>query len=111
MQINPLTAAAMANTNSSSTTSGTSSTNSSSSTDSNDPLASTDNMFITLLSAQLENQTPFDPVDPMQFTDELVQFNMLDQLTQINNTLQQMSGVTPSSSTDGDLIAATQGGN
>ncbi|MGA9042964.1 MAG: flagellar hook capping FlgD N-terminal domain-containing protein [Terriglobales bacterium] len=48
----------------------------------------TNDEFIQLLSAQLENQSPLDPVDPDQFTTELVQFNMLDQLTQINNTLQ-----------------------
>jgi len=47
----------------------------------------TQSMFLQLLTAQLENQSPLDPVDPTQFTDQLVQFNMLDQLTQINNTL------------------------
>ncbi|HEY7352455.1 MAG TPA: flagellar hook capping FlgD N-terminal domain-containing protein [Terriglobales bacterium] len=56
---------------------------------SSDPIEDTNNMFMTLLAAQLKNQTPFDPVDPMQFTNELVQFNMLEQLTQINNILQQ----------------------
>jgi flagellar hook assembly protein FlgD len=35
----------------------------------------------------LQNQSPLDPVDPDQMTTELVQFNMLDQLTQINQTL------------------------
>lgn len=48
----------------------------------------TNDEFIQLLSAQLKSQSPLDPVDPSQFTTELVQFNMLDQLTQINNTLQ-----------------------
>jgi flagellar basal-body rod modification protein FlgD len=42
-----------------------------------------------LLTAQLKNQSPLDPVDPMQFTSQLVQFNMLDQLTQIRGLLQQ----------------------
>jgi len=66
------------------------------------PAQDTNNMFLTLLTAQLKNQSPLNPVDPMQFTSELVQFNMLDQLTQINSVLQQMSGAsTPS----------TQGGN
>jgi flagellar basal-body rod modification protein FlgD len=69
-------------------------------------------MFMTLLTAQLENQTPFDPVDPMQFTQELVQFNMLDQLTQINNTLQQMSGApTSSSQSSSNSATSIQGGN
>ncbi len=47
----------------------------------------TQSMFLQLLTAQLENQSPLDPVDPTQFTDQLVEFNMLDQLTQMNNTL------------------------
>jgi flagellar basal-body rod modification protein FlgD len=46
-------------------------------------------MFMKLLTAQLKNQSPLNPVDPMQFTSELVQFNMLDQLTQIRNLLQE----------------------
>ncbi len=47
----------------------------------------TQTMFLQLLTAQLKNQSPLNPVDPTQFTDQLVQFNMLGQLTQINNTL------------------------
>jgi len=50
-------------------------------------LNSTQSMFMQLLVAQLQNQDPTNPVDPTQFTSQLVQFNMLDQLTQINNTL------------------------
>ena len=66
-------------------------------------------MFLTLLAAQLKNQSPLNPVDPMQFTTELVQFNMLDQLTQINNVLQLLSGgiAAPSS---GHTRAPIQGG-
>ena len=60
----------------------------------NDP----QNMFIQLLTAQLQNQTPLDPVDPTQFTNQLVQFNMLDQLAQINQTLQTALG-SPSAKT------------
>lgn len=56
-----------------------------------DPAKTTNDMFLSLLTAQLENQSPLDPVDPTQFTSQLVQFNMLDQLTQINQTLQNLS--------------------
>lgn len=81
MQINPFTAAgAVANASSSSSPGSTA------------PGQPTNDMFLTLLTAQLKNQSPLNPVDPMQFTTELVQFNMLDQLTQINGVLQQMSG-------------------
>jgi flagellar basal-body rod modification protein FlgD len=62
----------------------------------------TNSMFMKLLQAQLQNQSPLDPVDPMQFTSQLVQFNMLDQLTQINSVLQQGLEASP---------AATSGGN
>lgn len=77
MFINPLTLHAAAQTPSSN----------SSSSNSN-PLQDPNSMFMQLLTAQLENQSPLDPVDPTQFTSQLVEFNMLDQLSQINQTLQ-----------------------
>ena len=56
------------------------------------------NMFLQLLTAQLQNQDPLNPVDPTQFTSQLVQFNMLDQLSQINQTLTNaFSPLTPAS--------------
>jgi flagellar basal-body rod modification protein FlgD len=51
-------------------------------------------MFMQLLVAQLQNQDPTSPVDPTTFTSQLVQFNMLDQLTQINNTMTNAFGTT-----------------
>jgi flagellar basal-body rod modification protein FlgD len=67
--------------------------------------------FIQLLSAQLENQSPLDPVDPDQFTTELVQFNMLDQLTQINNTLQNALTPATTSNPAAASNSAVQGAN
>ena len=101
MQINPFaTAGAVANASSSSSPS------------SSGPAQSTNNMFLSLLTAQLKNQSPLDPVDPMQFTSELVQFNMLDQLTQINSVLQQMSGgPAPTASANGNSTSPIQGEN
>ena len=58
------------------------------SSDPNSPLGTSDGMFLQLLTTQLKNQSPLDPMDPDQFTSELVQFNMLDQLSQINGFLQ-----------------------
>jgi len=49
---------------------------------------SSNNMFLQLLVTQLQHQDPLNPVDPTEFTSQLVQFNMLDQLAQINQTLQ-----------------------
>ena len=101
MQINPF-AAAGAVANASSGSSSASST----------PAQSTNDMFLTLLTAQLKNQSPLNPVDPMQFTSELVQFNMLDQLTQINSVLQQMSGApAPAASPTGNSTSSIPGGN
>lgn len=40
--------------------------------------------FMTLLIAQLKNQDPTSPMDPTQFVTQLVQFNSLEQLIQIN---------------------------
>ena len=59
------------------------------STATTDPSQDTNSMFMKLLTAQLKNQSPLNPVDPTQFTSQLVQFNMLDQLTQIRSLLQQ----------------------
>jgi flagellar basal-body rod modification protein FlgD len=48
----------------------------------------TGNDFITLLVTQLQEQDPSNPVDPMQFVTQLVQFNTLEQVMQINQILQ-----------------------
>jgi flagellar basal-body rod modification protein FlgD len=65
------------------------------SSDTNSPLGTTNGMFLQLLTTQLKNQSPLNPLDPDQFTSELVQFNMLDQLSQINGFLQD-STIAPS---------------
>ncbi len=85
MSINPLASADKA--------ASTNGTNSSSSI-----AKDTNEMFLQLLTAQLKNQTPLDPVDPNQFTSQLVQFNMLDQLTQIRTLLQKATTGSTSSS-------------
>lgn len=61
----------------------------------------TNSMFMVLLEAQLKNQSPLNPVDPMQFTSQLVQFNMLNQLTQINSVLQNGVGAANGASSGG----------
>lgn len=48
------------------------------------------NLFMTLLVAQLKNQDPLDPQDSSAFVAQLAQFNTLDQLTQIRELLEQM---------------------
>jgi flagellar hook assembly protein FlgD len=43
-----------------------------------DPLANKDT-FLRLLVAQLQNQNPLDPSDPMQYITQLTQFSELEQ--------------------------------
>ena len=53
------------------------------------PARQADDMFLQLLTTQLKNQSPLDPMDPTAFVGQLVQFNTLDQLIQIRELLQQ----------------------
>jgi flagellar basal-body rod modification protein FlgD len=71
------------------------------------PADDTNNMFMKLLTAQLMHQSPLNPVDPTQFTSQLVQFNMLDQLTQIRNLLQTAASSQPT----GSAVHSVSGGN
>lgn len=48
------------------------------------------NMFMTLLVAQLKNQDPLEPQDGTQFVAQLAQFNSLDQLITIRQTMEQL---------------------
>lgn len=49
------------------------------------------NMFLTLLVAQLKNQDPLAPQDGAQFVAQLAQFNSLDQLIGIRNSIEQLT--------------------
>jgi flagellar basal-body rod modification protein FlgD len=51
------------------------------------------NTFLTLLIAQLQNQDPLNPDDPSQFTSELAQYSSLEQLTNINSSLDGLSTI------------------
>ena len=48
----------------------------------------TGDSFLVLLTAQLKSQDPTAPTDPTEFVGQLVQFNSLEQLIQINQNLQ-----------------------
>lgn len=61
------------------TSGGTASTNAS--------LASNFETFLTLLTTQLRNQNPLDPMDTNQFTQQLVQFAGVEQQLKTNDTL------------------------
>lgn len=50
-------------------------------------LASNFQTFLTLLTTQLQNQSPLDPLDTNQFTAQLVQFSQVEQQLKMNDQL------------------------
>ena len=65
-------------------------TASSRSTSSTTNSSSERDMFMTLLVAQLKNQDPLAPQDGAQFVAQLAQFNSLDQLVGIRQSIDQL---------------------
>jgi flagellar basal-body rod modification protein FlgD len=70
----------------------------------------TGDSFLVLLTAQLKSQDPTAPTDPTEFVGQLVQFNSLEQLIQINQNLQQSlpSDSSSSSSSQSSTQSAVQ---
>jgi hypothetical protein len=72
--------------------------------------AGLNNMFLQLLVAQLQNQSPLNPMDPTQFVGQLAQFSELSEITQIDQLLQQnlpaSSSSAPKPSPDHATISA-----
>jgi flagellar basal-body rod modification protein FlgD len=64
------------------------STNSSSSSSSTGTTPPTEQMFMTLLVAQLKNQDPLNPVDGTQFVAQLAQFSQLEQTIGIRQDIE-----------------------
>ena len=65
-------------------------TNSSSSTPKVDKNQADSDMFMTLLVAQLKNQDPLQPQDGAAFVAQLAQFNSLEQLTGIRESIDKL---------------------
>jgi flagellar basal-body rod modification protein FlgD len=65
----------------------TSSSSSSSSSSTNTTIAGNFQTFLTLLTTQLQNQNPLDPLDTNQFTQQLVQFAGVEQQLKANEQL------------------------
>lgn len=59
----------------------------------------TDNFdtFLTLLTAQLQNQDPLQPVDSTEFTNQLVQFSGVEQQIETNSALADLISITAAS--------------
>jgi flagellar basal-body rod modification protein FlgD len=58
----------------------------------NDRVSIADNFdtFLTLLTTQLKNQNPLDPLDMNQFTQQLVQFTQVEQSVKQNENLERV---------------------
>ncbi|MDB5598068.1 MAG: flagellar biosynthesis protein FlgD [Xanthobacteraceae bacterium] len=67
------------------------------STTANGTLAGNFQTFLTLLTTQLQNQNPMDPLDTNQFTQQLVQFAQVEQQLKQNDQLGQMIALEKSS--------------
>jgi flagellar basal-body rod modification protein FlgD len=68
------------------------------STTSTNPGADLTNTFLKLLTVQLQNQSPLNPLDPNAFVTQLAQFDSLGELTQIQQLMQTLvNDVTPKS--------------
>lgn len=77
----------MAVSGTSSSTSSNSSTGSSGTVSGGAAIAQNFDQFLTLLTTQLKNQSPLDPLDTNQFTAQLVQFAGVEQQLKTNQTL------------------------
>src|SRR5262245_53697108 len=56
----------------------------------NNQIAGNFSTFLTLLTTQLQNQNPLDPLDTNQFTQQLVQFASVEQQINMNTQLQTL---------------------
>jgi len=60
-------------------------------------LSSNFDTFLTILTAQIQNQDPLEPMDSTQFTDQLVQFSGVEQQIAVNTKLETLINATNSS--------------
>ncbi|MDP3492432.1 MAG: flagellar hook capping FlgD N-terminal domain-containing protein [Hyphomonadaceae bacterium] len=60
-------------------------------------LSSNFDTFLTILTAQIQNQDPLEPMDSTQFTDQLVQFSGVEQQIRVNTQLETLITATNSS--------------
>ena len=63
------------------------------STTNNNSLTSNFQTFLTLLTTQLKNQNPLDPLDTNQFTQQLVQFAQVEQQIKQNSQLETLISI------------------
>jgi len=99
MAVDATMAAAVTSTN----TATSSTSNSSSSASSNTTIANNFQTFLTLLTTQLQNQNPLDPLDTNQFTQQLVQFAGVEQQLRQNDQLATLINIEKTAQTTAAL--------
>jgi flagellar basal-body rod modification protein FlgD len=57
-------------------------------------LAGNFDTFLTILTAQIQNQDPLEPMDSSQFTEQLVQFSGVEQQIKANSQLEKLLAAT-----------------
>src|SRR6195256_5818370 len=67
-------------------------------------LASNFTTFLTLLTTQLKNQNPLDPLDTNQFTQQLVQFASVEQQLKSNDQLKTLIDIQKSAQSTQALV-------
>ncbi len=60
-------------------------------------------LFLSLLTTQLQNQDPLDPMDTSEMTSQLVQFSSVEQTIATNTNLEQLIALTKSQ-TSGNAV-------
>jgi flagellar basal-body rod modification protein FlgD len=80
------------------------------SSSSTDPGLDLTQTFLQLLSVQLENQSPLNPIDPNQFTSQLAQFDSLGALTEIQTLMQTLVNDVGPTSTPAAASASANAG-
>ena len=89
-------------------TNNSSSSNSSSSSSSNTGIADNFQSFLMLLTTQLQNQNPLDPLDTNQFTQQLVQFAQVEQQLKSNSQLESLVNIEKSAQSTQALVFVGQ---
>src|ERR1700750_869308 len=87
-----------------STPSSSSSSSSSSSTSTTPGIADNFQTFLTLLTTQLQNQNPLDPLDTNQFPQQLVQFAGVEQQLKSNDQLKSLIDIEKSAQATQALV-------
>lgn len=70
-------------------------------------LASNFDTFLTILTAQIQNQDPLEPMDSSQFTEQLVQFSGVEQQIRVNKQLETL--IASSNSSTGAMLSGYLG--